>query len=200
LRTAAAAAFLCLSGLFYTAACAGCAGSAGSGDVIIRQSEEMQSGEAYDNAAEERSETEAPGTVFVYVCGEVSEEGVYTLPAGSRVADAINAAGGAKEEADLRQLNLAETVQDAQKILVPSAAPQSAGDDTGTVLETDGRIDINRADAAALMTLPGIGEAKAAAIIAYRNEHGPFAAAEDIMNVPGIKQSAFEKIRDRIRV
>ncbi len=198
MRTAAAAAFLCVSGLFYTAACAGCAGKADTGDIVIRQSE-MQNRSTNENA-EESTETGAIRTVVVYVCGEVGNEGVYTLPEGSRVADAIDAAGGALEDADLRQLNLAETVQDAQKILVTAEEEQEEAGEQNAASETDGRIDINRADAAALMSLPGIGEAKAAAIISYRSEHGPFNSAEDIMNVPGIKQSAFEKIRNRIKV
>ncbi|MCH3986768.1 MAG: ComEA family DNA-binding protein [Lachnospiraceae bacterium] len=159
----------------------------------------MQNRSTNENA-EESTETGAIRTVVVYVCGEVGNEGVYTLPEGSRVADAIDAAGGALEDADLRQLNLAETVQDAQKILVTAEEEQEEAGEQNAASETDGRIDINRADAAALMSLPGIGEAKAAAIISYRSEHGPFNSAEDIMNVPGIKQSAFEKIRNRIKV
>ncbi|MDD6790203.1 MAG: helix-hairpin-helix domain-containing protein [Lachnospira sp.] len=188
-----------MSGLFSTAACAGCAEKTGPADVIISQSQTQDVCQT-DEDAGLSTQTASSRTVKVYVCGEVESEGVYNLPEGSRVTDAIDAAGGAAQDADLRQLNLAETVQDAQKILVPSAAPQSGTDESGSVPQTDSRIDINRADAPALMTLPGIGEARAAAIIAYRNEHGPFAAAEDIMQVPGIKHSAYEKIRDRIKV
>ncbi|MGI5988995.1 MAG: helix-hairpin-helix domain-containing protein [Lachnospiraceae bacterium] len=189
----ASAAFVILSGLFYTAACAGCLDRSEADEVRIEQSEDS-------TEPESALVTQEPCTVVVYVCGEVENEGVYTLPAGSRVTDAIEMAGGEKDGADLKQLNLAETVSDSQKILVPRAAEDENAGNTGEQQETDGRIDINQAGKSELMTLPGIGEAKAEAILQYRSENGAFASPEDIMNVPGIKQSAYEKIRDRIKV
>lgn len=191
LRGVLAASFICLTGLFYTAACAGCAEKDQTDEVRIEEQSVMP-------AESSAQETQTVRTAVVYVCGEVNAEGVYTMPAGSRVADAIEAAGGAKEDADLKQLNLAETVADSQKILVPAVSETSDMSDDSKA--GDGLVNINQADKAALMTLPGIGEAKAAAIVQYRSEHGAFSAAEDIMNVPGIKQSGYDKIKDRIKV
>lgn len=169
-------------------------------------------------------------TVVVHVCGMVEQEGVYELADGKRVADALEAAGGAKESADLTQLNLAAVLEDGQKILVPekqsaeNAGAADAGEDAGANdtadanaeaggspdghASTDSKagtgdssvININTADISQLTQLPGIGEARASAIIEYRQENGPFATPEEIMNISGIKQNAYKKIKDRIRV
>jgi len=144
--------------------------------------------------------------VWVYVCGAVCQEGVYMLPAGSRYQTALEAAGGFSEEADRSFLNLAAVVADGERILVPTqeeavqlreAESLHASEEQAA---SDGRIDLNTADKAALMTLPGIGEAKAEAILLYRQENGEFQDIEEIMKVPGIKQGAFDKIKARIKV
>lgn len=113
--------------------------------------------------------------IFVYVCGAVQKPGVYELLPGQRICDAIAAAGGLSEQAAGDSLNQAEVL-------------------------SDGRVDINTADASALMSLPGIGQSKADAIIAYRNEHGAFKAPEELMNISGIKEGVYQKIKDSIKV
>lgn len=150
--------------------------------------------------AEESSEM----TCFVYVCGEVAEPGVYEVPVGARVYELIELAGGMTEDAVPDALNLAEIVGDGMKLMVPDAEtaaalmPDGAGNLQGMAL--DGRVNLNRADKAALKTLPGIGDSRAEAILQYRSEHGDFLKIEDIMNVPGIKNAAFEKLKDYVTV
>ena len=122
---------------------------------------------------EQKETLKSDQTVQVYVCGEVAAPGVYQLKDGMRICDAV-------EEARERK-----------------ASAEAAG---ATVEESDGRIDINTADAAQLVTIPGIGETRAAAILAYREKNGPFAKVEDIMQVSGIKSALFEKMKDYITI
>ena len=127
------------------------------------------------------------------------------LPAGSRVADAVEAAGGMTPEAAADHENLAMPVTDAQKIVILTA--EEAGTDPYGLSEMrfgdseiTGLININTASAAELETLPGIGSVKAEAIIAWRRRHGGFASIEDIRNVSGIGDATWEDIRDLITV
>ncbi|MDO4285726.1 MAG: helix-hairpin-helix domain-containing protein [Eubacteriales bacterium] len=205
--------------------------------------------------------------IYVYVCGAVTREGVYRLPEGARVFEALEAAGGCTQEAEDSVLNLAAILRDEDQIRVPTAAQwakenagavgvpgeqsgaagtlqgQAGGISGGAGLQgqTDrasggsdsqgqtggygllrkdtaqtsqgngnsaagegtgqsGLVNLNTATAQELMSLPGIGESKAEAIIAYRTENGPFSAPEDIMKISGIKEGLFSKIRDRITV
>ncbi len=145
---------------------------------------------------------EEPVACYVHVCGEVRRPGVYQLAAGSRIYEAVELAGGFTENAAPDFINLAEPISDGMKVDVPdvqraeavSAMEPSPGE------ADDGRVNINTADRALLMTLTGIGEARADAIILYREEHGSFSAIEDIMRVPGIKDAAFQKIKEKIKV
>jgi competence protein ComEA len=131
----------------------------------------------------------------------VVNPGVYELPAGSRVFDALELAGGITEEGVPTALNFAEQIYDGEQILVPTWEEYEAGwTVSGTEAEEDGLININTATKEQLMTLNGIGESRAQAIIAYREEHGPFTAIEDLMLVSGIKEAAFEKVKDYITV
>lgn len=147
---------------------------------------------------------EAP--LLVYVCGEVKAPGVYELPAGARVCDAVEAAGGFTENASKDYWNLADTLTDGQMISFPTeeeAAERKKYDTDkpdSTKQDADGRVNINTADVSQLQQLPGIGQTRAEAIVAYRDEHGAFAKAEDIMKVSGIKDALFEKMRDDITV
>ena len=136
--------------------------------------------------------------IWVYVCGEVYHPGVYCLAEGSRIFEAVEMAGGMTPNAAPELLNLAAEVQDGQQIRVPGEEERlSAEEDAFS--EQDSRIDINTASEQELITLPGIGTAKARAIIAYREET-PFKTIEEIMNVSGIKESSFNRIRDLIKV
>jgi len=154
--------------------------------------------------------TTAP--LVVDVGGAVPRPGVYEFPAGARVKDAVQAAGGLLAEADKASINLAAPIEDGQRLDIPylsgmeptpppinfSGGSSTGGGGTGA---TFGQlIDINSATAAELDTLPGIGPTLAQAIIDYRNEFGPFFAIEDIMFVDGIGPSTFEAIKDMITV
>lgn len=138
---------------------------------------------------------------FVHICGAVEKPGVYELSDGSRIYQAVELAGGFLPEADESGLNLAALVSDGMKIqiLTREEAETASGQD-GYALADGGKININTAGAEELMTLKGIGESRAREIIAYREKHGRFSKIEDIMQVPGIKDGAFQKIKDDITV
>lgn len=139
------------------------------------------------------------GEICVYVCGAVEAPGVVFLPGGSRAADALEAAGGFAPDAAEEAVNLAARVSDGEKLYFPTSgeyAVQSQQEEASAA----GLVNINTADIAQLCTLPGIGESRAADIIAYRESHGGFAACEDIMQVSGIKESVYNKISGRITV
>ena len=153
-------------------------------------------------------------SVTVYVCGAVVSPGVYKLMAGSRVVDGINAAGGMNPEAHEFYLNQAAMLSDGDKLYVPTKDEvindTASGVDSGLNIDsgmsndkgcTDAAmVNINSAGIDELMTLPGIGQSKASAIIEYRNSYGSFSSTEDIMNVGGIKEGMYNKIKDKICV
>lgn len=148
-------------------------------------------------------EPEEEREMRIYVCGAVKNPGVVTLPAGSRGEDALLAAGGFREDAGRDAVNLADWLEDGQMLYFPTeeeAAEQKGNRPDGGEEDAEGLVNINTADAARLCTLPGIGESRAADIIAYREKNGRFQSCEDIMQVPGIKAGAYEKIRDKITV
>jgi len=144
---------------------------------------------------ENNESTEDTGHIFVYVCGAVNREGVYELPGGSRVYEAIAMAGGFREDADARNVNQAEVLEDEERIYVPIVGEEVRVDD-----EKDARININKASKEELMTLPGVGESRAESIIKYREQQGVFQSIEEIMQVSGIKEGLFEKIKDFITI
>lgn len=151
---------------------------------------------------------------YVYVCGKVRSPGVYTLPEGARIYEAVDLAGGFTDDAEDSWLNLAEPVTDGMKLEVPSKA--QAGDpawqaqnqnaltgnrDAGnSVAGQHVLVNLNTASLEELMTLKGIGASRAEDIIRYRKEAGGFTKIEDIMKVPGIKDAAFQKIKENITV
>ncbi len=150
------------------------------------------------DVTDDTTSTAEQSTIYVYVCGAVQAPKVVELPAESRAWDALEAAGGFAAEADRNAVNLAEPLTDGQKLYFPTEEERElTGSDQAS---SDGRININTADAAQLCTLPGIGTSRAEAIIAYRKQNGAFATVEEIMKVSGIKEGAFEKIKDRITV
>jgi competence protein ComEA len=190
--------------------------------------------EASEGAAEQQE-------ICVHVCGAVKNPGVYVLPAGSRVYEAVQAAGGFAEEAHESYVNQAQKLPDGVQLVIPTVeqaeaqgqtdagaaeedtaeaslaakkigiiGAESADTADGTAAGTagaassssgdDGKININTASESELCSIPGIGTTRAAAILAYRQEHGSFQSIEDIMNVSGIKQGTYDKIKDSIKV
>ena len=159
------------------------------------------------SGAEPAAGSKAAPQITVYICGEVACPGVYTLPEGSRVYVLLEAAGGLLDGADERHLNQAQILTDGQQITVYSREETAAQTGAGSTesAEENGsagpaKVNLNLADKAMLMTLPGIGEAKAEAILNYRNEHGGFASIEEIQNISGIKERMFERIKDLIEI
>lgn len=202
--------------------------SAGADGEHLRGQDCMPGQEDVPSQAGRLSEGDMPPRedmplVYIHVCGLVCTPGVYGLPAGSRVYEAIEAAGGFSEAAVPDYLNLAQVLEDGMKIQVPdreqaeewkargltqsgiSAGAVSAGVQTpgGTGTGEGGAkamVNLNTASKEELMTLRGIGESRAEDIIHYREAFGGFKSIEDIMNVSGIKDAAFEKIKDSITV
>ena len=171
-----------------------------------------------ENESEKSSSSDIPISaepmlIAVHVCGAVKEPGVYFLEEGTRIVDAICMAGGFCEEADEDYVNQALLLQDGVKVYIPtkeeveSRVVKMEDKEALYGMQTEasgagetGKININTADVAMLCTLPGIGESRANSIIAYRDANGPFEKIEDIMKVSGIKEAAFEKIKDKIIV
>ena len=169
------------------------------GEGLTLVQEDATAGEtAADSAAPEN----ASGEVVVHVAGAVSSPGVYTLPADSRVDDAVRAAG-ATADADLSQLNLAQKLADGQKITVPVAGATPAdGSSAATTADSDngGLININTATQEELESLPSIGEVRAQAIITYREEHGSFRTIDELKEVSGIGEKIFADISPHVTV
>jgi competence protein ComEA len=136
--------------------------------------------------------TSTPGLLTIYVSGAVSTPGVYTLPMGSRVEAAIQAAGGLTTSAETESINQAALLEDGQQVNIPGNV------DTGEIIV--GRVNINSATALEMDALPGIGPTVSQAIIDYRLQNGPFLFIQDIQNVPGIGPATYDKIKDYITV
>lgn len=165
---------------------------------------------------QEGSAREEQQECCVYVCGAVLSPGVYVLNAGARIYEAIELAGGLTENAGLTAVNQAQEICDGQMIYIPTkeeaaaypaTASQAPTDGTAEQTkkaageqEADGRVNLNTASEAELMTLSGIGQSKAEAILAYRETHGGFSSIEEIMNVDGIKEGSYNRIKDSIKV
>ena len=143
--------------------------------------------------------TSAPAgtnTVVVHVSGAVRTPGVYTLDATARVVDAVDAAGGVTADAELHLLNLAALVVDGQQIRVPVEGETVVAAQPAT----GGPIDLNRADVIGLQELPGVGPATAEAIVAHRDENGPFRTVDDLLDVPGIGPAKLAAMADAVVV
>lgn len=176
---------------------------------VDSESDDTRQQDADDDAATDAAHDEADedaATVTVDVSGAVATPSVVTLAEGSRVADAIDAAGGALPEADLAQLNRAARLTDGEKVHVPitgEQAAEAAGTTAGSVetgATTQQLININTATEAELDILPGVGPSTAEAIVADREENGPFSTIEDLMRVSGIGEKKFEKLAGQICV
>ncbi|MBQ8816166.1 MAG: ComEA family DNA-binding protein [Lachnospiraceae bacterium] len=143
--------------------------------------------------------TEAEKLLYVYVCGAVAEPGVYALQEGSRIVAAVEAAGGFLPVAATEAVNLAELIRDGMQIVVPDLTEYEKVQAEET-RQQDGRVNLNTASAEALCGLSGIGEAKAEAILAYREEIGGFHSIEQLKEVSGIGDSLFNQIKDKIYI
>ena len=209
-----------LAGAFACALAAGAGGAAlaagnGGGELIERQGDDADAGrDAEDGAGAVDAAEGVGGTgaaddprVVVDVSGAVASPRVVELAEGSRVEDAIAAAGGLADDADTASLNRAAKLADGQKVHVPRegeaaqpAASAPAADAAGGPADGTSPVNINTAGAEELDSLPGVGPSTASAIIEDREANGPFASIEDIMRVSGIGEKKFEKLKSSICV
>ena len=199
-KIVAAAVFLTVAGLYY--------------GLVVRKEDLIRLGNdrlpiqsVLEESKEPLSELEIlatesptePVMIYVHICGEVNHPGVYELPEGSRIFEAVEAAGGFTEEAAQASLNLAQMISDEAQIVI--LTQKEAEEKVRLEREqAAGIVNINTASKEQLMTLTGIGESRAEDIIRYRKESGGFQSIEEIKNVPGIKESAYLKIKDSITV
>ena len=182
--------------------------SAGCSDKDGESLEELSvsaESETEEEGAVPQEEQEPAETVYVYVCGAVNAPGVYELKKDARVFEAITLAGGMTAEAAPEAVSQARTVADGEQIYFPTVREvqmQGSGVEdivTGNA-DVSGKVNINTAGKEELMTLTGIGEAKAQSILDYREEHGKFGSIEDLMLIEGIKEGVFNKIKEDITI
>ena len=149
-----------------------------------------------------------PQPIFVYVTGAVNRAGVYKLPLDSRMVEAIQAAGGFADGADLNQVNLATVIKDGQQIVIPGGTgvptPMLTIGDNGLLVTptppAGSPVNINTADVTLLQKLPGIGPSSAQAIVDYRTANGPFVRIEDLLKIPGIGPTTLDGLRGLVTV
>ena len=212
--------------LFFVSVFFGCgqADTYDYGEVLEERAKDRDTADvsALEYAPSEASDAQEPSAreenrqdqacIYVQVCGAVKSPGVYELPPGARVFEAIEKSGGLAENAAPDAVNQAAVVSDGGLIRIPTTEEwekESASGGLEPAVQTGGeeavsagedRIDINQADMQTLMTLPGIGQSRAEGIIDYRREHGGFKTTEELQQVSGIGDKLFQKIKDKIRV
>lgn len=175
------------------------------------ESVETESTESIDQMKKYTEENDTEEVLYVYVCGAVCAPGVYTLPKESRICDVFEKAGGFTEDAATDYWNQARILNDGEMIYVPTkeeveernlSAESTSGVSKGNTNDSsyEGKININTASKEQLMTIPGIGEAKALAIISYRESNGAFSSIEEVKNVEGIKDGVFSKMKEYIEI
>lgn len=172
------------------------------GQAQPAQSVQIDDGGGVD--AEASGDGPVAGELYVHVLGQVAQPGLYVLEPDARVVDAIAAAGGVLDDADLQAVNLARLLSDGEQLIVPVVgAGGDAGGAGGGGVDApggDGLIDLNNADQAALETLPRIGPAIAQRIIEWREKNGRFGSVDDLLAVSGIGERLLEGLRDLVRV
>ncbi|KDA06242.1 competence protein ComEA [Microbacterium sp. CH12i] len=169
--------------------------SAAVGLGIMRGQAQPVQTVSIDSPAEEAA---VSGELYVHVLGQVAVPGLYVLDSDARVVDALAAAGGTLDDADLQAVNLARTLSDGEQLIVPAIG--QAGEDGAAAPIGDGLIDLNNADQTALETLPRIGPALAQRIIDWREDNGGFRSVDDLLAVPGIGDKLLSGLRDLVRV
>lgn len=213
-----AAAFLIAAGLVF-----GLTGSRdrarelGDTGAIVMNREPGEKAEDENDSAPEKNtpedrrdvENSEKSGIYVYICGEVINPGVYELSGDSRIYEAVDAAGGFTENAARECVNLASKVSDGMQITIynreeaaslPADSASVGGNAGKSGTSGSGLVNLNTATKEELMTLKGIGESKAEDIIRYREKSGGFKKIEDIMKISGIKEAGFQKIKDNITV
>lgn len=185
-----------------------------SEEVASEDTEQILVSDMQQNQAGMEEDTEEnleENLLYIYVCGAVYQPGVYMLPEGSRVCDLFEAAGGLTDDAAEDYWNQAKLLVDGEMFYVPTREEaeerESSGletpfgqSDLANTNDTSGKVNLNTATLEQLMGIPGIGESKAKAILAYREEHGGFSSVEEVMQIEGIKEGVFSKMKEYIVV
>ena len=177
------------------------AGYTPGSDAVVTESfrdvsDETGSGEKAAPAEKAASDKK----VYIHICGEVKKPGVYIFDREPRVMEVVQRAGGFTKKADPSAINQAESVADGTQLQIVRKGGKNNAGGSEKNTESSGKINLNQASKEDLMTISGIGESKASQIIAYREANGRFSRIEDIMNISGIKNGIFEKIKDFITV
>ena len=207
--------FIIVSGIYYCV----CFGESEEAVFVVDGTEVennrgLVSEDKEDNASESITETQITEEsekiekpmIYVHICGQVNHSGVYCLEEDGRVMELVELAGGFTDKAAKDSVNLAQKLSDGQRIYIPDLEEVKGGlisleaEGGGHQGLDTGKVNINTANKDTLMTLAGIGEAKAEAIIRYREEHGGFQSIEEIKEIEGIKDGVFNKIKDEIEV
>lgn len=157
------------------------------GSRIADDGEQMATTITEDGVSQEEIIQQENAVIYVHVCGAVTEPGVYELPMGSRIYDAVLLAGDFDSEADREAINLVQELSDGEQIRIPFIGEQNYASSSGL-------ININTASREELCQIPGIGESRAEAIVSYREEHGEFQTVKDLMRVPGIKEGIYARV------
>ena len=165
--------------------------------------EEIEYENVYSMEEVEETKEGEKSFIILHIAGAVANPGIIKIEEGSRVADAINAAGGTTQNADLNKINLAYVLSDGQKLYIPSVEDNEEEyiiQDIGSNIIEDNKVNINTATQSELESLTGIGPSTALKIIEYRKENGKFKNIEEIKNVPGIGENKFKQIENQIYV
>ena len=190
--------------VLWTESITGVTGKAGTEEAVKKAREEIRNETVRSTEAE---------SIYVHVCGAVKHPGVYELKSGDRVYEAVKKAGGFEEGAAEEAVNQAAVLADGQRLYIwdkeeamtleagaENAAAGQAALQQSAAEPGESKVDLNKATKEQLMELPGIGESKAEDIMAYREENGGFRSTEEIMNIKGIKEAVYSKIKDKIVV
>lgn len=170
------------------------------------ESDEVSNAETSNTDANQLNslDEEVENLIYVHLCGAVNNPDVYVVKENTRLVELIELAGGLTKDASSEAVNQAAILLDGEQIYIPTKEEVELGivgiTTDNTLDSTNGKVNINKATSEELMTLPGIGEAKALSIINYRSESGGFKSIEEIKNISGIKDSVFNKISDKITI
>lgn len=173
-------------------------------DIIVTEGFSDKEVETATNPPQtkESDSSNRTGKIYIHVCGEVKKPGVYTFFTEPRVVEAVKKAGGFTGKADRFSINQAEKITDGTQLVIPAKGKKESRKKTENAgsIDQSGKVNLNTALKEELMTLSGIGESKAAQILSYREENGAFQKIEDIMNISGIKEGIFNRIKNQIVV
>lgn len=167
--------------------------------VFIRVANNNRDSVEIDTVETGKKSTQIESCIYVDISGEVKNPGIYKLDSQTRLYELIDKAGGLTKHADIDQINQAESIEDGQKIIIPTEATSENSDNASAEQTLNGKININTASETELMELPGVGAAIASRIVEYRGG-SRFRTIEDLKNVSGIGDKTFEKMKDLIQI